>query len=213
MIAIYSKFYSLSPEKQERIINAAFKEFAYKGYEQASTNEIVKNSGISKGALFHYFKSKKELYQFLLGQLTEFSKQVIEKTDWSERDFFKRMYQIGITKLELARKTPTIFEFATSLTREDSLIAKEIIDSSLRTITEKGVALMYENIDFSKFREDVDLDKVMKIIHWTLFALSDEESSRIGTLDELGQDMLNEYKEYLDTMQKCFYKSNSDGNI
>ncbi len=207
MIVIYSKFYNLPPEKQERIINAAFKEFAYKGYEQASTNEIVKNSGISKGALFHYFKSKKELYQFLLGQLTEFSE------NWNKRDFFKRMYQIGIIKLELAKKTPTIFEFATSLTREDSLIAKESINSSFREITERGVALMYENIDFSKFREDVDLTKVMKIINWTLFALSDEETSRFGTLDELGEDMLDEYKEYLDIMQKCFYKSNLDGNI
>ena len=65
----------------------------------------------------------------------------------------------------------------------------------------------------SKFREDVDLTKVMKIINWTLFALSDEETSRFGTLDELGEDMLDEYKEYLDIMQKCFYKSDSDGKI
>ena len=66
MIIINHKFFSLKPEKRERIINAALKEFAKNGYDKASTNEIVKESGISKGSLFNYFISKKELYLFLL---------------------------------------------------------------------------------------------------------------------------------------------------
>ena len=45
---MYSKFLNLDKEKQDRIINAALKEFALKGYDNASTNEIVKSSEISK---------------------------------------------------------------------------------------------------------------------------------------------------------------------
>ena len=36
-------------------------EFAQSGFEKASTNEIVKRSNISKGSLFNYFNSKKDL--------------------------------------------------------------------------------------------------------------------------------------------------------
>ena len=45
-IIIFSKFLKLKPEKQERILNAAIKEFSQKGYENASTNEIVKEANI-----------------------------------------------------------------------------------------------------------------------------------------------------------------------
>ncbi|MFD6209493.1 TetR/AcrR family transcriptional regulator, partial [Peribacillus sp. NPDC060253] len=62
---MFSKFLNMDKEKQDRIINAAIKEFAQKGYDNASTNEIVKEAGISKGLLFHYFQNKKQLYLFL----------------------------------------------------------------------------------------------------------------------------------------------------
>jgi TetR/AcrR family transcriptional regulator len=62
---MFSKFLNLDKEKQDRIINAAIKEFAEKGYDRASTNEIVKEAGISNGLLFHYFQNKKQMFLFL----------------------------------------------------------------------------------------------------------------------------------------------------
>ena len=48
------KFFDLNKEKQDRMINAALKVFAINGYRHASTDEIVREAGISKGLLFHY---------------------------------------------------------------------------------------------------------------------------------------------------------------
>ena len=59
------KFFDLKREKQDRMINASLKVFAENGYRHASTDEIVKDAGISKGLLFHYFTSKMGLYEFL----------------------------------------------------------------------------------------------------------------------------------------------------
>ena len=59
------RFFELNKEKQERIINAAFKVFAENGYGHSSTDEIVKTADISKGLLFHYFGNKIGLYSFL----------------------------------------------------------------------------------------------------------------------------------------------------
>ncbi len=58
------KFYDMKSEKQARILNAGFKSFALYGYKNASTDEIIKDAGISKGLLFHYFESKVGYYAF-----------------------------------------------------------------------------------------------------------------------------------------------------
>ena len=50
---VNSKFFDLKKEKQDRMINAALQVFAAQGYLHASTDQIVKEAGISKGLLFH----------------------------------------------------------------------------------------------------------------------------------------------------------------
>ncbi len=59
------KFFDLKKEKQDRMINASLKVFAMNGYAHASTDDIVREAGISKGLLFHYFVSKLGLYSFI----------------------------------------------------------------------------------------------------------------------------------------------------
>jgi len=56
----------LALEKQNRILKAAYEEFAKHSYKQASTNKIIKEADIGKGTLFYYFNSKKELFEFLI---------------------------------------------------------------------------------------------------------------------------------------------------
>ena len=44
-----NRFFELPKEKQDRFINAALQIFAKNGYKKASTDEIVKAAGISRG--------------------------------------------------------------------------------------------------------------------------------------------------------------------
>src|SRR5690625_4958553 len=88
---IYSKFHKLTSEKQKQIINAAMKEFVQNGFDKASTNEIVKLANISKGSLFNYFKSKKDLYAYLIDYSVQIINQIVEKIDLDEADIFKRI--------------------------------------------------------------------------------------------------------------------------
>ena len=66
------KFFDLKKEKQDRMINGALKVFALYGYAHASTDEIVREAGISKGLLFHYFESKLGTYKFVYDYCTRF---------------------------------------------------------------------------------------------------------------------------------------------
>jgi len=47
---------------REKIISAAIKTFGSKPFDQASTTEMCRENGISKGRLYHHFKNKNELF-------------------------------------------------------------------------------------------------------------------------------------------------------
>jgi AcrR family transcriptional regulator len=59
-------FFNLPQEKRQTIMNAAIEEFAEYGLENASTNRIVKNSGIAKGSFYQYFEDKQDVFMHLL---------------------------------------------------------------------------------------------------------------------------------------------------
>jgi AcrR family transcriptional regulator len=64
-------FLNLPEEKRKIIIDAAIDEFAEYGLENASTNRIVANSGISKGSFYQYFEDKQDVFMYLLTVLEQ----------------------------------------------------------------------------------------------------------------------------------------------
>ncbi|MBI5946065.1 MAG: TetR/AcrR family transcriptional regulator [Chloroflexi bacterium] len=62
-------FLNLPEEKRNTIISASIDEFAQYGLENASTNRIVENSGISKGSFYQYFEDKQDVFMYLLSVL------------------------------------------------------------------------------------------------------------------------------------------------
>lgn len=58
-------------QKKQEILESALKCFARKGFESSTVDEICAESGVSKGAIYNYFKSKDEIYLELIKQKTE----------------------------------------------------------------------------------------------------------------------------------------------
>jgi len=53
-------------DRKKQILEAALKIFIKKGYDKTTMDDIVVLSGLSKGALYHYYKSKKDLFLDLI---------------------------------------------------------------------------------------------------------------------------------------------------
>ncbi len=51
----------VSEERKEQILDAATEVFAQKGFDKARMDDIVEETGLSKGALYWYFKSKDDI--------------------------------------------------------------------------------------------------------------------------------------------------------
>src|SRR5690349_13558588 len=56
-------------DTRERILAAAFREFADKGLDGARVDEIAARAGVNKGMLYHYFGNKERLFQAALERL------------------------------------------------------------------------------------------------------------------------------------------------
>ncbi|CAG9619939.1 TetR/AcrR family transcriptional regulator [Sutcliffiella rhizosphaerae] len=55
-------------KKKKQILESALFCFAEKGFQVATIDDIVRHSGISKGAIYNYFKSKEDIYIELLNE-------------------------------------------------------------------------------------------------------------------------------------------------
>ena len=53
-------------KRKNQILDAAFSVFVERGYSETTMDDIVKKSNMSKGAIYHYYDSKKELFLSLI---------------------------------------------------------------------------------------------------------------------------------------------------
>ena len=49
-------------ETVQRILTTASKLFLEKGYEKTSLQDIIRETGLSKGAIYHHFSSKEAIF-------------------------------------------------------------------------------------------------------------------------------------------------------
>ncbi len=198
------KFFDLKKEKQDRMINASLKVFAKNGYDHASTDDIVKEAGISKGLLFHYFISKLGLYSFIYDYsvkyiMLELSTGVSKK----ETDYFELLGQIKLSQLQVMKNYPYMLQFINK-SREENVTEALIETGEKRNILPDYYAQVMDRADLLRFREGTDIKKLTKVIGYTVDGLMSEHFINGSFQPEIYYE---EMKQYLDMMKKLSYKN------
>ena len=57
-----------SIETRKQILDAAYRVFVHVGYGAASVDEIIAEADVSKGAVYHHFSGKEEMFREILGE-------------------------------------------------------------------------------------------------------------------------------------------------
>lgn len=197
------KFFDLKKEKQDRMINAALKVFALKGYKHASTDDIVREAAISKGLLFHYFDSKLGLYTFIYDySLRYMSLEMKSTVQKSETDMFELLKQQEQAKVQALRGYPYMQQFLNRSMSEDVSEALLAIEDKRNTLSELYDAV-FAQADLSKLPAGVDGAKVWKMLDYTIKGLMTQRFLE----DSFHANMLQEeIFEYIDMMKKMVYR-------
>ncbi len=196
--AMNDKFFELKKEKQDRMINAALKVFAMQGFKHASTDDIVKEAGISKGLLFHYFESKLGAYEFVYEYSVRY--MVIELSTTvskSESNLFEVMKQIEFARMNAAKGYPYMPLFLNRAQSEETgevLLATE----SKRLLLEKEYARLESQIRYIGFPPGVDGQKLHKMLDFTIKGLMMERFMENAFQPEM---LYQEIIEYLEMMK------------
>ncbi|MDE6608336.1 MAG: TetR/AcrR family transcriptional regulator [Lachnospiraceae bacterium] len=193
-----SKFFDLAKEKQDRMINAALKVFAQNGYKGASTDDIVKEAGISKGLLFHYFVSKLGLYTFIFDYSTRYMTLELTTTvDKEETELFEIYKQMEFAKMHALKNYPYMQEFLNSTVYEDVNEALLAIEGRRNALT-KVYEDIYSQMDTEHFKPEVDVNKLQRILDLTMKGIM-EEHFREGSFQP--EMLFKEVTGYLDMMR------------
>ncbi len=205
-----SKFFDVKKDKQDAIINAALKTFALKGYKDASTDVIVKEAGISKGLLFHYFTSKQGLYDFICDYSTKYMIMELTRTvKKSEKDLFSLMSQISQGRVRVMRNYPFMGRFLRSLKQETDPEALRVVGENVEDL-DRTYRNIYAQIDSRKLVRPDELPKIIDIIDWMCNGFL-EKNFRV---DDPDPDRLYEgYSDYLTLLRQHLYASDVDGRV
>lgn len=119
--------------RREELLDCAQALFLARGYENASLNEVIAASGLSKGAFYHYFASKAALLEALAGRMAQRSlalgRSVLEDPGLDALARLNAFLAKGRqNKLAMIATAWALFE---SLYREDNLILFHRINAAV----------------------------------------------------------------------------------
>jgi AcrR family transcriptional regulator len=140
----------VSEERKAQIYQAALTCFSSKGYHRTTMDDIVAESGLSKGTLYWYFKGKKELFislfQEVMGQIGQAWESIVADEEASATD--KLLASLTLFRAELKEMVPFfgVMMEAWALTRHDEdveRLTRELYEPYLEIMThiiEEGIA-------------------------------------------------------------------------
>ncbi|KOS69687.1 hypothetical protein AEA09_14620 [Lysinibacillus contaminans] len=211
---MHPSFIKANEEKQRSIINAALNEFSKHSYDNASTNAIVKEAGISKGLLFHYFGNKKNLYLFLFEYvLDKYAEATFAELDLTEPDVFQRYKQIISMQMNIVQQNPAFFNFMKMVSIEKSPEVTSELEKKQSLKEEYNYDKLLTDIDYSLFKEEIDTKYALNTIKWVLDGISShynlqlkESNYDIDVFNTLINQCTAELDEYFHFLKPLFYK-------
>lgn len=159
-----------SEETRARILEAAVKQFSIYGYNQASVDNICEQAGVSKGAFYHHFQTKQDVFLALLdGWLQTFDQAIEASKDRPVPETFQMMTEYFPYIFESANDNlPMFLEFLLQASREEKIWQASI--APYRRYHKHFAALIKKGIAEGSFVE-VDPNLAARLIVSTAMGL------------------------------------------
>jgi AcrR family transcriptional regulator len=145
----------VSEERKNQILDAATQVFMQKGFDKARMDDIVEETGLSKGALYWYFKSK---YDIIISIFDRIFQHIFEPLDSHQKDSqlsaSEALWQFTEQAIEGYQKTlrlmPVAYEFLALAFRNK--VVQKAFKQYMENYMEVLVPLIQRGIDSGEFR-------------------------------------------------------------
>lgn len=208
------KLEDLSEEKRQCIINALIDEYSAYGYEQASTNNIVKAAGISKGSLFNYVGNKEKQYQFIVSYVMSFFQTTLAQ--WMAditlpSNYLDILMVRSKVKIRLGLAFPKEYKLLMDAYMNPPEAVRDALEKESAMLTAEALEneKAYLNPDLLK---DPSLrDELVEMIFYMIAGYSDiylKQHREIATseVEQVLIEMAEDMNRYFDIFKKQFFK-------
>ncbi len=190
---------------REKILDVSEDLFARKGYHEASMDDIVKESGLSKGAIYGYFNSKQDIFLSLSDRCMESELVEIRSVFSPDDSATKKLEKSAEIHFQYCEKSIEIckinLEWWIEAPRVESL--QNRLNSRYETARKFIAEIIREGIEKGEFRRDIDPDALSSIILAALDGLSLHSATT-------GQEF--DWQKIRDTFLKAFLEGINAGN-
>ncbi|MDD9149706.1 MULTISPECIES: TetR/AcrR family transcriptional regulator [unclassified Sporolactobacillus] len=155
----------MEASKEKAILEAAIHEFAEKGFERTSTNQIAKSAGTSKGLIFHYYKSKEKLYEASVRFAIDFS---IKELDFSKvkitNNVIEELKRFVEQEFLFCKHYPDIYRLVViALTRPPGKLTDKMADL-FRELESMASQVFKKVIDGIDLKDDVNIETLQDVL-------------------------------------------------
>ena len=146
----------VSEERRQQILEAATSVFSRLGFHKARMDDIVEESGLSKGALYWYFKSKDDIILAILDNLFEQDLshlQLVTESDLksSASETLRKFTHNALADIkQMLRLMPLTYEFYAMAFRNKSV--KQALKGYLRKYIGVLTPIIQKGVDDGEFR-------------------------------------------------------------
>lgn len=207
-------------ETVNRILDVAYRLFMEKGYEHTSIQDIIDGlGGLSKGAIYHHFKSKEDILIAVTDRMTEESNQMLadirDCSDLNGKEKLRMIFKESICR----PVQDEIFTAAPNFSNNPKLLASllhetvtEVAPQYILPIMQQGIADGSIQTDYPEQLSELIILAANVWMNPMIFASSEEESYRkcmvfsqmmngFG-LDIIDEEMLNRLQQLASIYQK-----------
>ncbi|MEJ2606102.1 MAG: TetR/AcrR family transcriptional regulator [Anaerolineales bacterium] len=145
----------MSEERKEQILEAAMEVFARSGFHGARMDDIAKQAGLSKGALYWYFDGKDAIIQGIMDRM--FAREFEQMGAFIDADIPAKEKLVRYLELTLDDITndeylvPIMYEFWAMLLRKKRV--KEVLGSYYKNFFDIAIPIIQKGVDNGEFRK------------------------------------------------------------
>lgn len=201
-------FFELEIEKKNRILEAGLRAFAEENYNVASTNNIVKAAGISKGSLFKYFKNKEDLYFCILDSvIADLMEEIKDDIESLKGDVFEVIIRYAEIEFNWHINNPNKYRLIKRAFINDNSVMYEKTISRYKVAGDSMYYSLLNDVDTERFKWSKD--KTISIIKWIVEGFNNEfinKNDIFADISVVKNTYINEIKAYMEIIKEGIYK-------
>ncbi|RKJ42823.1 TetR/AcrR family transcriptional regulator [bacterium 1XD8-76] len=137
------------------ILEAATRLFMEKGYEHTSIQDIINNlGGLSKGAIYHHFKSKEDILEAVTNRMNEESNKMLEgirdRRDLTGKEKLKTLFKESVNRSDM----DDLFTVAPDMSNNSKLLFSTFRDTVDNVAPEYILPIIEQGISDGSIQTD-----------------------------------------------------------